>query len=201
MPFMPGSIRSSRTRSGRISRTAASACVPSPTTCGSNPSPRRTIVSISASAISSSTTRIFGFMVICCHLPVVIRAATPNNGEQPNNRGSREYREQPNRHERTGKSQRTLSSDHLGQTGGQRRRIVLGPTSPPRSVPVPFGELTVHRQGPLLQPPVAFVGVQRPVGIEFGAPAGTFGRHFRLDVEQQLHVGLGQAEAAELQIR
>ena len=50
MPFMPGSMRSSSTTSGRSSRTAGSARVPSPTTAVSKPSPRSTMVSISASA-------------------------------------------------------------------------------------------------------------------------------------------------------
>ena len=62
MPFMPGSMRSSRTTSGRRSRTAGSARVPSPTTAVSNPSPRSTMVSISASAGSSSTTSTRDFM-------------------------------------------------------------------------------------------------------------------------------------------
>ena len=62
MPFMPGSIRSSSTTSGRSSRTAGNARVPSPTTAVSKPSPRSTMVSISASAGSSSTTRTRDFM-------------------------------------------------------------------------------------------------------------------------------------------
>src|SRR6478609_567026 len=63
MPFIPGNIRSSSTRSGRSSRTAVSACVPSPMTAVSKPSPRSTMVSISASEGSSSTTRILCLMV------------------------------------------------------------------------------------------------------------------------------------------
>jgi hypothetical protein len=62
IPFMPGSIRSSSTRSGLSSRRAGIALVPSPTTAVSNPSPRSTIVSISASAGSSSTTRMRAFI-------------------------------------------------------------------------------------------------------------------------------------------
>ena len=56
MPLMPGSIRSSRTMSGRLSRNAASARSPSATKDGRKPSLRSTMPSISASAGSSSTT-------------------------------------------------------------------------------------------------------------------------------------------------
>src|SRR5664279_5041026 len=55
-PEIPGSIRSSSTRSGWTSRNTSSARDPSRTTAGSNPSPRNTMVSISARAGSSSTT-------------------------------------------------------------------------------------------------------------------------------------------------
>src|SRR3954454_17580483 len=56
MPSVPGSIRSSRTRSGFVARNADSARSPSATNEGSKPSVRRTMPSISASAGSSSTT-------------------------------------------------------------------------------------------------------------------------------------------------
>src|SRR3954466_4004160 len=56
MPSVPGSIRSSRTRSGLVARNADSARSPSATNEGSKPSVRRTMPSISASAGSSSTT-------------------------------------------------------------------------------------------------------------------------------------------------
>src|SRR5919197_1622966 len=56
IPLIPGSIRSSRTISGRVSRNAASARSPSATKEGMNPSLRSTMPSISASAGSSSTT-------------------------------------------------------------------------------------------------------------------------------------------------
>ena len=56
MPSMPGSIRSSSTRSGWSSRKAASAWSPSATMATSKPSLRSTMPSISASAGSSSTT-------------------------------------------------------------------------------------------------------------------------------------------------
>ncbi len=73
MPFMPGSIRSSSTTSGRSSRTAGRARVPSATTAVSKPSPRNTIVNISASAGSSSTTRTRDFMNAASHLPPGVR--------------------------------------------------------------------------------------------------------------------------------
>src|SRR5215210_2551726 len=57
MPSFPGSIRSRSTTSGRNSRYTASAWSPVAHTRDSNPSLRSTIVSISASAGSSSTTR------------------------------------------------------------------------------------------------------------------------------------------------
>lgn len=66
MPFIPGSMRSNKTRSGRSSRTAVSAWVPSLTTAVSKPSPRNTMVSISANDASSSTTRI-----LCLIDPIV----------------------------------------------------------------------------------------------------------------------------------
>src|SRR5215211_4739781 len=73
MPFIPGSIRSSSTRSGFSSRSAGNALVPSFTTAVSKPSPRSTIVSISASAGSSSTTSTRAFMplIVACgpHAP------------------------------------------------------------------------------------------------------------------------------------
>src|SRR5437764_4463977 len=56
MPSVPGSIRSRSTRSGLVARKAARARSPSATNDGSNPSVRRTMPSISASAGSSSTT-------------------------------------------------------------------------------------------------------------------------------------------------
>src|SRR5438270_1846715 len=56
MPSVPGSIRSSNTRSGLVARNADSARSPSATNDGSKPSVRRTMPSISASAGSSSTT-------------------------------------------------------------------------------------------------------------------------------------------------
>src|SRR4051794_32416621 len=56
IPSVPGSIRSSRTRSGLVARKAAIARSPSATNDGSKPSVRRTMPSISASAGSSSTT-------------------------------------------------------------------------------------------------------------------------------------------------
>ena len=62
MPFIPGSIRSSSTRSGLNSRSAGIAREPSATTAVSKPSPRSTIVSISARAGSSSTTRTRAFI-------------------------------------------------------------------------------------------------------------------------------------------
>src|SRR5699024_5014522 len=66
IPLLPGSMRSRRTRSGWTDRNVSMALTPSPTTSVSNPSPRRTMVSIAASAASSSTTRIFGVMVTTC---------------------------------------------------------------------------------------------------------------------------------------
>src|SRR5690349_7819282 len=62
IPLMPGSIRSSSTMSGRASRNAFSARSPSATKDGRNPSLRRTMPSISASAGSSSTTKIRALM-------------------------------------------------------------------------------------------------------------------------------------------
>ena len=56
MPSRPGSIRSSNTKSGRAVRNASNAPFPSPQNIGSKPSPRSTMPSISASAVSSSTT-------------------------------------------------------------------------------------------------------------------------------------------------
>src|SRR5436305_1804133 len=56
MPLIPGSIRSSRTISGRASRNAAIARSPSATKDGRKPSLRSTMPSISARAGSSSTT-------------------------------------------------------------------------------------------------------------------------------------------------
>src|SRR3954465_13941551 len=56
MPSVPGSIRSSRTRSGFVARNADRARSPSATKDGSKPSVRRTMPSISANAGSSSTT-------------------------------------------------------------------------------------------------------------------------------------------------
>src|SRR3954471_12517006 len=56
MPSVPGSMRSSRTRSGLVARNADSARSPSATKDGSKPSVRRTMPSISANAGSSSTT-------------------------------------------------------------------------------------------------------------------------------------------------
>src|SRR3984885_6118559 len=56
IPSIPGSIRSSSTRSGLDSRNTSIALSPSATKVGSNPSPRKTIPSISARAASSSTT-------------------------------------------------------------------------------------------------------------------------------------------------
>ena len=82
MPFIPGSIRSSSTTSGRSSRTAGNARVPSATTAVSNPSPRSTMVSISASAGSSSTTRTRDFMgqsiPLAGHRPRVGPAGRPS---------------------------------------------------------------------------------------------------------------------------
>src|SRR6476659_5693911 len=56
IPSVPGSIRSSSTRSGFVARNADSARSPSATNDGAKPSVRRTMPSISASAGSSSTT-------------------------------------------------------------------------------------------------------------------------------------------------
>src|SRR6202050_4168032 len=62
MPSTPGSIRSSRTRSGCVSRNASIALSPSATNVGSNPSPRSMMPSISERAASSSTTSTRPFM-------------------------------------------------------------------------------------------------------------------------------------------
>jgi hypothetical protein len=67
IPLIPGNIRSSRTRSGLSSRSAGNARLPSATTAVSKPSPRNTMVSISARAGSSSTTSTRAFMHTSSH--------------------------------------------------------------------------------------------------------------------------------------
>jgi hypothetical protein len=62
-PSMPGSIRSSSTRSGAELRNASTAALPSLQKWGSNSADRSTMPIISASAGSSSTTRMRGVMV------------------------------------------------------------------------------------------------------------------------------------------
>ena len=66
MPSRPGSIRSSSTRSGSVSRNAPAPCPRRRRTTGSKPSPRSTMPSISASAGSSSTTSTRPFMPPSC---------------------------------------------------------------------------------------------------------------------------------------
>ena len=57
MPSMPGSMRSSRMRSGRSVRQTSTAFAPSAQKTVSKPSVRSTMPIISARAVSSSTTR------------------------------------------------------------------------------------------------------------------------------------------------
>jgi hypothetical protein len=57
IPSIPGSMRSSRMRSGLSERQVSTACAPSAQKTVSNPSVRRTMPIISARAVSSSTTR------------------------------------------------------------------------------------------------------------------------------------------------
>src|SRR4051812_950244 len=66
-PSVPGSIKSSNTRSGLVLRNACIARSPSPTNDGSKPSLRRTMPSISARAGSSSTTRTRGLTLLSLH--------------------------------------------------------------------------------------------------------------------------------------
>src|SRR5690554_971362 len=67
IPSLPGSMRSSSTRSGFDSRKASSASSPWAQKTGSKPSERSTMPIISARATSSSTTRIRPFMGLSWH--------------------------------------------------------------------------------------------------------------------------------------
>src|SRR4051794_18911469 len=67
LPSLPGSMRSSRTRSGWVARNTPSASSPSSQNTGSKPSDRSTMPIISASAVSSSTTSTRPFMRAFSH--------------------------------------------------------------------------------------------------------------------------------------
>ena len=172
MPFMPGSIRSSSTTSGRSSRTAGSARVPSATTAVSNPSPRSTMVSISASAGSSSTTRTRDFM----------DHSIPLAGQRP----------------RVGPPERPAAvSRGAGPPARPRRRrstAVLHGASQACG-----GQLGVHLLGALLQPGVGLERVALPARL--GAlPVRRPGRgHRARRRKQQLVVRHRDAEPVDLQ--
>src|SRR5690625_7341335 len=67
MPSFPGSMRSSRTKSGDDSRNAAKARSPRSQNTGSKPPARKTMPIISANAVSSSITRTGPYMSSSWH--------------------------------------------------------------------------------------------------------------------------------------
>ena len=173
---MPGSIRSSSTTSGRSSRTAGSARVPSPTTAVSKPSPRSTMVSISASAGSSSTTSTRDFMHAISHHPPTVR-------ETPCVRAT------------AMRSSASARSRHpVADVRARRRAPSTAPASPPRPArgrPRPCGPAARRRTRS---------GRGRgPGSVRSRCAARSRGdgpRH----VQQQVPVGDRQAEPVDLQV-